>query len=139
MSKGHAEIFKILGVESRIKILELLKRKGPLGVNELADELGISPSAVSQHLKILKFAGLVKSQRKGYWMPYEVNLDALDDCRIIAMQVCSCCCSESGKHSHTKSKSDDTSHEIAMLKEYENDLRKELKRVRERIAKLKGK
>ena len=139
MSKGHAEIFKILGVESRIKILELLKRKGPLGVNELADELGISPSAVSQHLKILKFAGLVKSQRKGYWMPYEVNLDALDECRTIAMQVCSCCCSESGKHSHTKSKSDDTSDEIAMFKEYENDLRKELKRVKERIAKLKGK
>jgi DNA-binding transcriptional ArsR family regulator len=57
MEKKQAELFKVLGVESRIKILELLKHKGPLGANELSEKLGITPSAVSQHLKSLTHAG----------------------------------------------------------------------------------
>ncbi|NIA15253.1 MAG: metalloregulator ArsR/SmtB family transcription factor, partial [Nitrospiraceae bacterium] len=69
----QAEFFKVLSVESRIKIIALLKRKGPLGVNELSESLGITPSAVSQHLKVLRYAGLVRSERKGYWLPYEID------------------------------------------------------------------
>jgi DNA-binding transcriptional ArsR family regulator len=48
-----------------------------MGANELAEALAITPSAVSQHLKILRFAGLVRSERKGYWLPYEVDQSAL--------------------------------------------------------------
>ncbi|NIN01029.1 MAG: metalloregulator ArsR/SmtB family transcription factor, partial [candidate division Zixibacteria bacterium] len=52
-------------VASRIRIIDLLKQKGPLGVNKMSELLGITPSAVSQHLKILKHAGLVRNERKG--------------------------------------------------------------------------
>ena len=49
-----AEIFKVLSVETRVKIIELLKDKGPLGVKDLSSNLGVTPPAISQHLKILK-------------------------------------------------------------------------------------
>jgi len=80
MEKKQAELFKVLGVESRIKILELLKHKGPLGANELSEKLGITPSAVSQHLKILRHAGLVRNERQGYWIPYEIDPVTLEKC-----------------------------------------------------------
>ena len=81
MTISQAELFKILGVENRIQIIQLLKEKGPLGVNELSGALGVTPSAISQHLKILKHAGLVRNERKGYWIPYEVNPEALEQCQ----------------------------------------------------------
>ena len=56
--KVEAEAFKVFSVDTRIKIIELLK-SGPLAVNSLVEALGISQSAVSQHLRILKQAGLV--------------------------------------------------------------------------------
>ena len=135
MCKEHAEIFRVLGVESRIKIIELLKLKGPLGVNEIADELGITPSAVSQHLKILKYAGIVKSERKGYWIPYELNPEALNECRDMAIKVCSCCCTGTGT-TH-KVNQEEINEELSLLKQYEKDLRKELERVQGRINELK--
>ncbi|MFQ6090459.1 MAG: ArsR/SmtB family transcription factor, partial [Candidatus Bipolaricaulia bacterium] len=61
-----AELFKLLSADTRIAIIELLKH-GPLKVNEIAGSLGISPSAVSQHLRLLKSAGLVRGKRDGYW------------------------------------------------------------------------
>lgn len=135
MSKEHAEIFKVLGVESRIKIIEILKLKGPMGVNDIADILGISPSAVSQHLKVLRYAGIVKSERKGYSIPYELNPDALFECRDMAMKVCSCCCTGEG-HTHIPG-CEEPEDELVSLKQYEKELKKELKRVQTRIEELK--
>ena len=47
-------------------------------VNGLAAELGITQSAVSQHLKILRQAGFVRSERKGYFIHYGLNPDQLN-------------------------------------------------------------
>ena len=84
-----AEIFKVLSVETRVKIIELLKDNGALGVKEISNRLGITLPAVSQHLKILKQAGLVRSERQGYWIPYSINEDAMEGCREILNEVCS--------------------------------------------------
>ncbi|MEE8480050.1 MAG: metalloregulator ArsR/SmtB family transcription factor, partial [Desulfobacterales bacterium] len=70
MNIEPSEIFKVLSVETRVKIIELLKAQGPLGAKDIAATIGITTAAVSQHLKILKQAGLVRSERKGYWIPY---------------------------------------------------------------------
>src|SRR4030043_1689367 len=92
----QAELFKVLGVESRIRIIELLKQRGPVGVIELSETLGITPSAVSQHLRILKHAGLVRSQRKGYWIPYDIDPDTLEQCGGLLSEVCRCGCRPGG-------------------------------------------
>ncbi len=67
-----AGIFKILAVESRIRMLELLKAR-PFCVNALAKHLGITPAAVSQHLRILREADLVIPDKRGYFVHYRIN------------------------------------------------------------------
>ncbi|MEW6108899.1 MAG: metalloregulator ArsR/SmtB family transcription factor [Nitrospirota bacterium] len=89
--KESAELFKILSVDKRIEIIERLKKE-PMSVNALAGALGITQSAVSQHLRILKGAGLVKDERQGYWIYYSLNRDALEKCRQRLNRICTCGC-----------------------------------------------
>jgi len=63
MKLDPSEMFKVLGVDTRVRIIELLKSKGPLGAKNIAELVGITPAAVSQHLKILRQSGLVRSER----------------------------------------------------------------------------
>jgi len=89
--KESADLFKLLSVDKRIEIIELLKKE-PMSVNALADALGITQSAVSQHLRVLKSAGLVKDERQGYWVYYSLNRDALEKCRQRLNRICTCGC-----------------------------------------------
>jgi DNA-binding transcriptional ArsR family regulator len=89
--KEAAELFKLLSVDTRIEIVELLKR-GPMTVNALAEALGVTQSAVSQHLRVLRSAGLVENERKGYWIHYSLNREALERCRERLNRVCTCGC-----------------------------------------------
>ena len=81
MARGKAEKFKALGVESRIRIIELLKERGALSVNDIADVLGITASAVSQHLKVLLASGLVTRRKAGRFRYYRANPGALREVR----------------------------------------------------------
>ena len=89
--KEAADLFKILSVDKRIEIIELLKKE-PMSVNVLAKALGITQSAVSQHLRVLKGAGMVKDKRQGYWIYYSLNRDALEKCRQRLNRICTCGC-----------------------------------------------
>ncbi len=129
-----AELFKILSVGSRIKIIDLLKNKGPLGVKELSEALGITPSAVSQHLKILRFAGMVRSERKGYYLPYEIDEKAMNHCGEILSEVCACGCKSNGRiHGEEREKIET---DLSLLKKYKMKLKKELSKVNASIRKL---
>lgn len=137
MGRKEAELFKVLGVESRIKIIELLREKGPMGVNKLAKALDITPAAVSQHLKTLRLAGLVRSERKGYWIPYEIDHDALERCQKTLSKVCTCGCQGSGHI--RKPELGGQSDSLVLLRKYERELQNELEAVRTRIHKLEEK
>lgn len=89
--KDSADLFKLLSVDKRIEIIELLKKE-PMSVNALSEALGITQSAVSQHLRVLKGAGLVKNERQGYWIYYSLNKDALEKCRERLNRICTCGC-----------------------------------------------
>ncbi|MEE9530651.1 MAG: metalloregulator ArsR/SmtB family transcription factor [Syntrophobacteria bacterium] len=135
MESKQAELFKVLAVDSRIRIIELLKQKGPLGSNEMSEMLGITPSAVSQHLKILKHAGLVRNERKGYWIPYEIDPVALEKCGEFLSSVCTCGCEGTGLSREAElSKATDR---VAMLRKYEQELQEELNKVQAEIEELK--
>jgi DNA-binding transcriptional ArsR family regulator len=69
-----------LGDRTRRAIFERLAAE-PSAVGELADGLPVSRPAVSQHLKVLKDAGLVVDQRAGNRRIYRVNPDGLGDLR----------------------------------------------------------
>lgn len=125
--KVKAESFKVLSVETRIKIIELLK-SGPLSVNTIAEALGVSQSAASQHLRIMKQAGLVTDERRGYHIYYSLNKDKLDKYQQELIKVCTCGC-EPGK----RKKISETKE---ALLEYKRHLEEELKQIEKRIAKL---
>jgi ArsR family transcriptional regulator len=67
---------KALADEKRLKILRMLL-SSDLCVGALANHLGVSKPAVSQHLQILRRAGLVKGEKRGYWTHYMVDRQAL--------------------------------------------------------------
>jgi ArsR family transcriptional regulator len=125
-------IFKALSVETRVRIIELLKSKGPLGPKKIATLIGVTPAAVSQHLKVLKQVGLVKSERRGYWIPYEVDAGALEDCRIKVSKVCSCGCCEEDVIVIRRTRARD----LRTLESYRRKLEAELARVKKRMDEI---
>jgi ArsR family transcriptional regulator len=86
----QAVLFSILADPTRLRLLRLLSRQrepDALCVNALAGLLGVTQSAVSQHLRILKNAGLVKGERRGYHIHYFVNREALERCRNLVSRA----------------------------------------------------
>ena len=81
-----AWLFRALGVQTRVRIVQLL-RDGALCVGALSARLGVSQSAVSQHLRVLRDAGLVLAERRGYFVHYHLNAQAIAECREVAEQL----------------------------------------------------
>ncbi len=67
-----AGIFKLLSVEARVHIVQALKRR-TLCVTELTSQLGISQEATSQHLRVLRDAGIVRFQKRGFHVYYSLD------------------------------------------------------------------
>ena len=135
MKLEPTEMFKALAVETRVKIIDLLKSKGPLGAKKISEVLGVTPAAVSQHLKILKQAGFVRSERNGYWIPYSIDEQTLNDCRDVLTEICTCGCRGTGKF---RDKERSVSN-LESLKKYKREIETELKTVRVRIKELESK
>ena len=58
-------LYRALGDESRLKVIGLLAEAGPLPVTELSVRAGLSQPLISWHLRILRLAGLIETQRQG--------------------------------------------------------------------------
>lgn len=72
------KIFKALGHPVRFKIMKFLSN-GPKCVCKLNEEFEYSQANLSQHLRILKDAGLVKSEKVGLEMHYRLYNDSIKD------------------------------------------------------------
>jgi DNA-binding transcriptional ArsR family regulator len=75
-----SRFFKALGDETRLQLVALLTQQQPgraLCVGRLARELGVTASAVSQHLRVLKDLGLVHAERRGYHLHYFLDFERL--------------------------------------------------------------
>ena len=65
-------VLKLLGDKTRLTIMALLNIR-ELCVCELLEVFDMSQPSISQHLRKLKDAGLVKEERKGQWVYYSIN------------------------------------------------------------------
>lgn len=77
----QAAFFGALADPTRLKLVKLLCRQrdpDALCVNALASLLGVTQSAVSQHMRVLRAIGLVKGERRGYHIHYFINQDMLE-------------------------------------------------------------
>jgi len=77
-----ARTFRALSVEKRVEIVRLLSAR-TLCVGALSRLLDVSPGAVSQHLRVLKDAGIVEADRSGYFMHYRLAPHAAERCRSV--------------------------------------------------------
>jgi ArsR family transcriptional regulator len=88
--EDQAELFGVLADPTRLKLLRLLSQQrepDALCVNALAFRLGVTQSAVSQHLKVLKGAGFVKGEKRGYRTHYFIKREALSKAKELISQT----------------------------------------------------
>jgi len=58
-------LYRALGDESRLRVIGLIAEVGPLPVRELSARIGLSQPLISWHLRILRLAGIIDTQRQG--------------------------------------------------------------------------
>lgn len=73
-----ASVFKALSDETRWRLVRLLLT-GDLCGKALSRRLGITEAAVSQHFKVLREAGLIEGEKRGYWTHYSLRKEALEE------------------------------------------------------------
>jgi ArsR family transcriptional regulator len=66
-----------LGAPPRVRIVRMLVRRGPRVAGDIAKELPLAPSTVSEHLRVLREAGLIQGRREGQHITYEADLAEL--------------------------------------------------------------
>jgi len=71
------ELMRALAHPLRLRILEFIDQNETINVNKIYNTLRIEQSITSQHLKILKLAGVVNAERDGKFMHYTINYDIL--------------------------------------------------------------
>lgn len=70
--------FRALADPVRLQVLDLLA-DGPMCVCDLRDALAIAGNLLSHHLKVLRKAGLVTSERDGRWVTYRLDEAAVSE------------------------------------------------------------
>jgi ArsR family transcriptional regulator len=79
-ASGMAAVAKALGDPVRLQLIDVLrKHAGKVCVCELVPLFDLTQPTVSHHLKVLRAAGLVGSEREGLWAYYYVIPDALEE------------------------------------------------------------
>jgi ArsR family transcriptional regulator len=84
----HAAFLRALADPTRLTMLELLARaKSSLCACEIEARFPLSQPTISHHLRILRQAGLVRCERRGTWMHYRLQPEALSALRRIDAEV----------------------------------------------------
>ena len=76
---NNDSVFKALSDVNRRKIIRLLRKNEEMTAGEIAEEFAISKPAISEHLKILRNAGLVFSIKKGQFVEYSLNTSIFEE------------------------------------------------------------
>lgn len=91
----YSDITKLLdGIRdaARLEIILLLGKSGAMNVNEIAGHFRISRPAVSHHLKVLKDADILQSEKRGQEVYYKLDADRIvSGLRQFADMIENCC------------------------------------------------
>ena len=94
-----ADTFRALADPTRLRLVRLLSKqslvdcsdecsgRGFLCVNALAHRLGVTQSAVSQHLRVLRQTGLVRGVRHGTFVHYSLDQEGLDRYKATLLEM----------------------------------------------------
>jgi DNA-binding transcriptional ArsR family regulator len=73
-----ADLFRLLGDQTRLRIV-LACVEIPVAVNDIAERLGLSPSLVSHHLRLLRAARIMRADRQGKQVFYSAADQHISD------------------------------------------------------------
>lgn len=80
----QAELCGMMANPKRLMILDVLSREGEANVGDIAEELGISVSAVSQHLRLMRDKNVVLTRKDGHTVYYRLKHPKLmDGCHAV--------------------------------------------------------
>lgn len=85
--KVLAQYAKAIGHPIRLRIIQILMDKNSCICGELVDELPIAQATVSQHLKVLKNAGLIRGTISGPATCYCVDQETLDEFKLLVNKI----------------------------------------------------
>ncbi|MDA4116961.1 MAG: metalloregulator ArsR/SmtB family transcription factor [Thaumarchaeota archaeon] len=74
---ARQQLFYALAEPTRRNIVEMLATNGRLSATDICNNFTVSPQAISQHLKVLREAELVRVEKKAQQRIYEINPDAM--------------------------------------------------------------
>ena len=83
---GLQQTLKALSDPVRREILELLKA-GRLSAGQISDHFDITAAAISRHLSVLKEADLIRDDRQGKFIYYELNASVLEEIMLWITQL----------------------------------------------------
>ncbi len=75
---GLQNTLKALSDPTRREILNLLK-KGKMTAGDIVEQFSVSGAAISRHLSVLKDADLIRDERDGKFIYYELNVSVLEE------------------------------------------------------------
>lgn len=87
-----AQYTKALGHPARVAILRTLAKRGECVCGEIVDELPLAQATVSQHLKVLKDAGLIEGEIDGPRVCYCVNPETVKRFQQLITTLTGACC-----------------------------------------------
>lgn len=82
-----AKLAKAIGHPARVRILRMLSKKEARVCSQIVGELPLAQSTVSEHLRILKEAGLIRSNQDGARVGYCINYNALRRLRVLTAML----------------------------------------------------
>lgn len=83
----YVKCFKALGDDNRLKIIEVLRQNGDSCACYLLEQLQISQSTLSHHMKVLTEAEIVKARKEGQWMHYVLDKNTLEKLNAFLLGV----------------------------------------------------
>ncbi|MGI9350981.1 MAG: ArsR/SmtB family transcription factor [Rhizobiaceae bacterium] len=92
-----AKMLKAMGHPVRLRIVEEIAKRQSCCCGEMCDCFPLSQSTVSQHLSVLKKAGIVEVEQKGTSSRYSLDPDALNALRnelSDLVDIAGCCCND---------------------------------------------
>jgi ArsR family transcriptional regulator len=94
---NYITVLSSLAQESRLTVFRLLVKAGPNGKTpgEIAEQLSMPPATLSFHLKELRIAGLINSQKRGRSISYSTNYQTMQSLMQFLSEDC---CSDSFCH-----------------------------------------
>jgi ArsR family transcriptional regulator, arsenate/arsenite/antimonite-responsive transcriptional repressor len=82
-------LYRALGDTTRLRIVTLLAERGPMSVSEVSAGVGLSQPLISWHLRIMRLAGLISTERRGRETRCQLRRSAFDEMHEVEARLLS--------------------------------------------------